>query len=192
MTVNLRSIPVTVVAVILCTFLAPGPGRGQPEARNAKVGDWVQYEEIAEAENQKARITVKITVKAVDKETGMVKSTVTEVNSRGETNFIRGVRPNLQLLLDADPKKAPGGWAKAEDVKETEESIKVGGKTYKCQRIDAKGSLPEGAGEWTRTVWATSELGFLGWVKCEATSKTKDFLPSKMTRQVLASGIKAK
>jgi hypothetical protein len=174
----------------LCSLALPASTLGKPDAPKPKAGDWVQYEEIGESSNIKAKITVKITVKSVDKETGKIKSKTTDINGRGENNVIRDLRPSLQRLLDVDPHTSPGGWDKADEVKESEESIKVGSKTYKCQRIDSKGKLPEMAGEWTRTVWVTDEAGFLGWVKSEAITKTKDFLPTKMTRQVIGSSVK--
>jgi len=156
--------------------------------RKAKVGDWVQYEETVETMNYKTRCTVKLTVTSVDDATGS-QTTSIDQKIEGDIEFIQSAKASVDVchrLLVANSKSAPAGWAKPRELKESEEIVMVGGKEYKCKRIEA--NVEQGKMEWKRSVFLCEELGGMGWAKCEASTQLKGFPALKVSRVFLAAG----
>jgi len=180
------------LAGLVITLVCAGPGPAQPE-KKVKAGDWVQYEEVVEYQKFKMTTTVKVSIKSVDATTGAVKSS-TETKSKGDTGLL-GSYSNpggaYRKLLDGDPKAAPAGWPAATEVKEGEESVKVGPKEYQSRRVDTAGSNEKVKMDpWRRSVWVSDEVPVVGWLKAEVSAPVFGAVEAKMTRRVTAFGRK--
>ncbi|MCX7806089.1 MAG: hypothetical protein N3A38_12985 [Planctomycetota bacterium] len=184
----------TAVTLALCVcWVARRAESGDAAAENpfkkANVGDFVAYAVEADMGGMKMKGKVKQTVTAKDEKTATV---AVETEMAG----IPPQKNEVKVELDKPHDQVPPG-AERKTIKEGDETIKVGGKEYKCHWTETETAMkvPNNMGtSLTRAkVWICQDVPLGGLVKMESTTditmgETK--MTQKMNMELADSGKK--
>ncbi len=151
--------------------------------KKADVGDWASYEMKLELNGQTISTTMKQTLKEKNDKEATVS---TEVTTMGRS-FNRDQKIPLDKPYDPSEflKNQGANDAKVEKLEEADDSISVGGKTYKCKRVKMKIEVKQFNTETTTTVWISPDVPLFGLVKMET-----ELMGRKMVMELTGTGKK--
>ena len=176
-------------ALILPAMGVMAAGMADNPLKNAKVGDWLQYNMTTSAMGQNMVMKMKQTVVAKD---------ATSVTLRTETTMMGKAMPpqdtKIPLNQAYEPYKTDPSItdAKVTPLGEGNETITVGGKAYPCHWVKVKMVATKPAPtDGTVKVWTCKDVPVSGVVKMETETAIKagtQTMNTKMTMEITGSG----